>query len=89
MKPQSHPILEAITRNIWFYVLAAIAVLLLIASFVVPPMGVIDGSVLAASGEIFAFAALGTVVKAIDKGTEASVTNGKTSLTVKSKKNEE
>jgi hypothetical protein len=45
-------------------------------------MGVIDGSVLAAVGEIFAFAALGTVVKAIDKGVDAQVQHNNTTLTI-------
>lgn len=35
-----------------------------------------DPSVLAAVGELFAFAALGTVIKAIDKGSSASVKKG-------------
>lgn len=55
---------------------------LIIASFLVPPTGVIDGSVLGAVGEIFAFAALGTVIKAIDKGVDAKVQHNNTSLTI-------
>lgn len=45
-------------------------------------MGVIDGSVLAGTGEIFAFAALGTVIKAIDKGVDAQVQHNNTTITV-------
>lgn len=45
-------------------------------------MGVIDGSVLAAVGEIFAFAALGTVIKAIDNGVDAQVQHNNTTLTI-------
>lgn len=59
-----------------------IAVGLIITSFFVPPTGVIDGSVLAATGEIFAFAALGTVIKAIDKGVDARVQHRNTSVTI-------
>ena len=55
---------------------------LIIASFIVPPTGVIDPSVLAATGEIFAFAALGAVIKAIDKGVDAKVQRGNTTLVV-------
>lgn len=66
----------------WFWVLSLAAIALLVASFIVPPTGVIDPSVLAASGEIFAFAALGTLIKAIDKGVDAKVTRGDTTLTV-------
>lgn len=73
---------NCVLRNLWFYIFSITAVGLLIASFILPPMGVIDPSVLAATGEIFAFAALGAVVKAIDKGVDAKVTKGDTTLTV-------
>lgn len=72
----------AVSHNFWFYFLAAIAVGLLIASFLLPPVGIIDNSVLAASGECFAFAALGTLVHAIQNGKSARVTHGQTSLEV-------
>lgn len=71
-----------ISNNTWFYIFSVVAMGLLIASFIVPPTGVIDPSVLAATGEIFAFAALGAVVKAIDKGVDAKVQKGNTTLTV-------
>ena len=58
---------------------------LIIASFVVPPTGVIDPSVLAATGELFAFAALYVVFVAVQKGTRASVQKGDTTLTVSGK----
>lgn len=71
----------AISRNYWFYLLTALAIILIVASWMVPPTGQIDGSVLAAIGEIFAFAALGTVIKAIDNGMDAKVSHGNTSVT--------
>lgn len=71
-----------VLKNTWFWVLSLAAIVLLTASFIVPPTGVIDPSVLAASGEIFGFAALGTVIKAIDKGVDAKVTRGDTTLTL-------
>lgn len=55
---------------------------MIIASWFVPPMAVIDSSVLASVGEIFGFAALGTVIKAIDKGVDAKVQHNNTSLTI-------
>ena len=64
-------------------ILTAIAVALIIASFFVPPMGKIDGSVLAATGEIFAFASLLTAVYAIEQGVGAKVEHKGTSLTIK------
>ena len=46
-------------------------------------MAFIEGSVLAATGELFAFAALGAVIHAIDTGKSATIQHGSTSLTVK------
>lgn len=69
-------------HNAWFLFFSIIAVGLIITSFFIPPTGVIDGSVLAATGEIFAFAALGTVIKAIDKGVDAQVQHNNTTITV-------
>lgn len=55
---------------------------LLIASFIVPPTGIIDRSVLAGAAEIFAWGALYVVLKAVDKGTPASISHGGTTVTV-------
>ena len=63
-------------------VLSFIAVGLLIASFFVPPTGVVDGSVLAAVGEIFAFAALFAVWEAVDKGIDAKIVHGNTTISI-------
>ena len=71
-----------VEHNTWFKVLSVCAILLLIAGFVVPPLGVISPSVLTGVGEIFAFAALWTVIKAIDKGKVASISHGNTTISV-------
>lgn len=63
-----------------FYICLIFAIGLLIASFVVPPMGVISPSVLTAVGEIFAFATLGTVIEAIHRGVDAKLTHGNTEI---------
>lgn len=73
---------KAIQGNLWFWLFSAVAIVLIIASWFVPPMAVIDGSVLGAVGELFGFAALGTVIKAIDKGTPASLTHNGTTISV-------
>lgn len=82
-------LIKAMYNNWWFYTLTAIAIILLVASWFVPPTGAIDGSVLKAVGELFAFAALGTLIKAIDKGLDAKVTHGDTSVMVGNVNNEE
>ena len=63
-------------------VLSFISVGLIVASFIVPPMGVVDGSVLAAVGEIFAFAALFAAWEAIDKCLDAKITHGNTTISL-------
>lgn len=73
---------NAIQSNVWCAVLTVAAIILIVASWFVPPMAVIDGSVLAAVGELFGFGALWTVVKAIDKGTPASLTHNGTTISV-------
>lgn len=62
--------------------LSAISVFLIVASFFVPPMGVIDGSVLASVGELFAFAALFKIGEAIERGMDAKVTHRDTTIEV-------
>lgn len=72
-----------LANNLYFWVFGGIALVLIIASWFVPPMAVIDGSVLAATGEIFGFTALGAVVHAIDTGKTATIQHGNTTVTVK------
>ena len=69
-------------NNLYFWVFGGIAILLIIVSFFIPPMAVVDGSIIACVGELFAFAALGAVIHAIDKGKTASVSHGQTTVTI-------
>ena len=66
-----------------FLFCTVISIGLIIASFFIPPLAVIDGSVLAAVGEIFAFAALGEVAAAIERGHSASISHGNTTIEIK------
>ena len=68
--------------NLPFWVCLIVAVCLLVGSWFVPPMAVIDSSVLAGVAELFGFGALGAVYEAIRKGTPASVSHGNTTVTV-------
>lgn len=65
-----------------FVVCLALSIGLIVGSWFVPPMAVVDGTVLAAVGELFGFAALATVIQAVDKGHKATITKGDTTLTV-------
>ena len=60
--------------NILIVSIYAVAVGLIIASFILPPPGVIDESVLTAGGELLGFAGLLVVVYAIAHGKHAKIT---------------
>lgn len=65
-----------------FWICLSFSIALIVGAFFVPPMAVIDSTVLVAVGEIFSFAALGTVIAAIDKGKGVSLTKGDTSINI-------
>lgn len=59
--------------DIWLQILTLTSICLIVASFIVPPTGIIDSSVLAATGELAGFAAIWEFNKAINKNIEARV----------------
>lgn len=69
-------------NNLFFWIFSIIGVMMMIAGFILPPMGVIDNSVLIAVGEIDGFIALGAVLKAIDKGVDVTAQHNNTSITI-------
>lgn len=73
-----HPRLHTIV----FAVTLTVSAGLIVAGFLVPPMGVIDGSVLTAVGELFAFAALSQLPYVIAQGKGITLNHGNTSITV-------
>lgn len=70
--------------NVFFWFFSIIGVILIITAFILPPLSVIDNSVLIAVGELNGFAALGAVIKAIDRGSSASIKHNNTELTINS-----
>ena len=74
--------------NLYFWFFGGISVLLIVLSFFIPPLAIVDGSVLAAAGELFGFAALGAVIHSIDRGKTASVSHNGTTITVGEKEEE-
>ena len=74
---------NAVKGNHWFAVFSIVAILLIGISFFLPPAGAIEPSALAGAGEMFLFAALWTVIHAIDKGHSAKLSKGDVSLEVK------
>ena len=75
--------------NLFFWLFSIIGVILIVVAFLLPPLSVIDNSVLIAVGEINGFIALGAVIKAIDKGVDATFQHNNTSVTITNNDNEE
>ena len=78
-----------IANNTFFWVFSIIGLLLIIIAFFIPPAAHIDQSVLIAVGEINGFIALGAVIKAIDKGVDATFQKGDTSVTITNNEDED
>lgn len=76
-------------NNLYFWVFGGVSILLILVSFFIPPMAVVDGSIIACVGELFGFAALGAVIHAIDKGKTASISHGNTTIEIRKEGEEE
>lgn len=68
-----------------FWTCLLISIALIITAFFIPPMAVIDGSVVAAVGELFGFAALGVVIEGLDKGRNVTISKGDVNVTLNDK----
>lgn len=69
-------------HRVIFFITLAISILLCVAGFIVPPTGVIDGSVLSAVGELFAFAALAQVTSLLRAGKDIKIKHHDTEVTI-------
>lgn len=78
-----------LANNGFFWLFSSIGLLLIIIAFFIPPAAQIHQSVLIAVGEINGFIALGAVIKAIDKGVDATFQKGDTSVTITNNEDEE
>lgn len=72
-----------IRHNHWFWILLFASIVLLVASFICPPTGVIDPSVIAAVGELAGFGAIGAVIKGIENGTGVKLSKGNIEMEIK------
>jgi len=75
------------TRSFWlsrltFMICFFVSVGLIVGGFFVPPMGVIDGSVLTAVGELLLFPTLLYGFRAVEMGLKVKFQKGETSITV-------
>ena len=78
---------QALTAMRIFYLTLAISLLLIIGGFLLPPMGIIDGSVLTAVGELLMFGVLAQLPALIDaakNGKSIKLTKGNSSIEVTS-----
>lgn len=78
----------ATVGNLWFKIITIAALLLLVASFVLPPSGAIDPSVLTGTSILLGFAALWVAYEAIMRGIDAKFTHGDTSIELNSPDND-
>ena len=59
-----------------FYLTLVVSLLLVSGGFLVPPLGVIDGSVITAVGELLMFAVVGRIPEAIKAGRSVKIQKG-------------
>ena len=78
-----------IENNLFFWIFSIAALGLICAGFLFPPPGQVDNSVLIGAGEINGTIALGTVIKAIDRGVDATFQHNNTSVTITNRDEEE
>ena len=81
LREMTHKVRRGTSIALW--VCLTVTVVLFGASFVVPPTGVIDPSVLKAIAWMFAFATLFVAREAIMEGLGVKVTHGSTTIEVK------
>lgn len=69
-----------------FYVTLTVSIVLIAGGFIVPPTGVIDGSVLTAVGLLLMFTVIEKIPEAIKAGRNIKVQKGDASLEVTTEK---
>lgn len=67
-----------------FYVNLVVSICLIVGGFFVPPLGVIDGSVLTAVGLLLMFSVIAKIPEAIKAGKNIKVQNGDSSVEISS-----
>lgn len=72
-------------NKVAFFILMAVSVGLIIIAFFIPPMSVIDGSVLTACGELAGWGALMVVWTAFERGSDVKFTKGDTTVHIDNK----
>ena len=68
--------------SVLFTITTLLAIALFVGGFFVPPMGVIDGSVLKAGGILLGFGSVAQVPELARRGADVTIQHGQTSLSV-------
>ena len=79
-RAETQNVTKTTTILLWIFGLCTIA--LFVASFIVPPTGVIDPSILKAAAFLFAFATLAEAREAVREGLGVKLTHGQTTIEV-------
>jgi len=66
-----------------FYITLTVSIVLILGGFVCPPIGIIDGSVLTAVGELLFFPLIAKLPEAIKAGRSIKIRNGSFEAEVK------
>lgn len=75
-------------HNIAFWVCLVTSIIMMVVSFIVPPLAVIDSSIFVATSILFAYAALASFNAALlEKGVVATVKHGETELSIQNPDN--
>lgn len=72
-----------------FNINLVVSILLIVGGFLVPPVGIIDGSVLTAVGLLLMFSVIEKIPEAIKTGRNLKISNGDFSAEVSTEKNDE
>lgn len=75
-------VLNILSHDIWFHIFASLSLILIVASFILPPTGMIDPSVIGAVGEITGFGALWELHVAIRRGFDAKIQHNDTTIEI-------
>lgn len=69
-------------HRIFFWITLILSAALIIAGFILPPMGIIDNSVLMAVGELGFFAVIAEIPLYLESKKDLTISKGNTTITV-------
>lgn len=73
---------KAVDHNWAFWICLGVSILLILGGALTPPPFVIDSSIFIGTGEMFGFASLWALYKAIDKGVDTRIKKGDTEIKI-------